>query len=197
MLTDTWSNNLPFTEYWPFCKCVSNYTNLPLERRALRPVISTLSRTPKDTVPAMLSPSQLYNCHSRSFGMWSGSSTLPRGLPAAGDSRSPRNCDYSMGDRLSTWPFWLAVRLHTRLPTIAGNIISYQRLHWLHLHHCFIRTHGRCLENTLLLVTYGKNNISISSNILLAKNWNTVICWSQLGGCPAILSQLCLSMSKG
>jgi hypothetical protein len=69
---------------------VSNYTNLPLERRALRPVISTLSRTPKDTVPAMLSPSQLYNCHSRSFGMWSGSSTLPRGLPAAGDSRSPR-----------------------------------------------------------------------------------------------------------
>ena len=74
-----------------------------------------------------------------------------------------------MGDRLSTWPFWLAVRLHTRLPTIAGNIISYQCLHWLHLHDCFIRTHGRCLENTLLLVTYGKSNISIISNILLAK----------------------------
>ena len=47
-----------------FCKCVSSYTNLPLERRALRPVNSTLSRTPKDTVPAMLSPSQLCNCHS-------------------------------------------------------------------------------------------------------------------------------------
>ena len=84
MLTDTWSNNLPLTESWPFC--LSNYTNLPLERRAVRLVNSTLSRQKILYQPCWAQ----VNCTTAiAASLGRSGSTLPRRPKVAGGQQEP------------------------------------------------------------------------------------------------------------